>query len=90
MVGPVLSASRSWDSGACTQPPAELPASATMGIDKDNISRPSSFTFFFFFPYFSFSFTIGDVDRLLCYFLLASFAAWKNISQTLYILHSQS
>jgi hypothetical protein len=80
MVGSVLSASRSWDSGAYTQLPAEPPASATMGIDKDNISRPSSFTFFFFFPYFSFSFTVGDADRLLCYFLITSSAAWENIS----------
>jgi hypothetical protein len=74
MVEPVLSTSRSWDSGACTQPLAELPASATMGIDKDNISQPSSFTFFFFFPYFSFSFTVGDADCLLCYFLITSSA----------------
>jgi hypothetical protein len=46
MVGPVLSASRSWDNGACTQPPAELPASATMGIGKDSISRLPYFAFF--------------------------------------------
>jgi hypothetical protein len=80
MVGPVLSASRSWDSGVCTQPPAEPPVSANMGIDKDNISRPSSFTSFFFFSYFSFSFTVGDADRLLRYFLITSSAAWENIS----------
>jgi hypothetical protein len=70
MVGPDLSASRSWDSGACTQPPAEPPASATMGIDKDSISRPSSFTFFFFFfSHFSFLSLLG---MLIAFFIIFS------------------
>ena len=78
MVGPVLSASRSWDNGACTQPPAELPASATMGIGKDSISRLPYFAFFLF------SFTVGDADRLLCYFLISSFAVWEIFISSLH------
>jgi hypothetical protein len=69
MVGPDLSASRSWDSGACTQPPADPPASATMGIDKDSTSRPPSFTFFFFFPHFSFLSLLG---MLIAFFAISS------------------
>jgi hypothetical protein len=87
MMGPDLSASRSWDSGACTQLPAEPPASATMRIDKDSISQPSSFTFFFLFPHFSFSFTVGDADRLLCYSLIISSAAWE-ISHKLFTFYT--
>jgi hypothetical protein len=65
MMGPDLSAPRSWDSGTCTQPPA----SATMGIDKDSIYRPPSFTFFFFFTHFSFLSLLG---MLIAFFVISS------------------